>query len=414
MGDLRVELYDVHIGDVVGTDWRAFDFITSNDAFESFALGSTVLSESIPLVPVQNRGRASRRRSFFTELLPEGDLLDYLASQAKVERYNVVKLLSRYGRDVAGAIQIYDPEDPSEPRTPYVTRVNGAQIAQLLRNMRAYPRGNASTTGKTSLNGVQAKIVLVRKDARWYQAHDGFPSTHILKPQVGAYPTMIFDEEYGSRFARSLGLATHMTRIDAFDGLPTLVIERYDRSTVSPGGRIHQEDMNQVLGASGMQKYQNQGGKVSLRRMADVFLGRGDTESAERLAKINVMSVALGNLDLHAKNISVMHPFEGQMTLASAYDVVPQTHQNNDREMALAVNGKYLHSDITASDLAEESRSWGLADAEQIVVGTLQAIAGIVESETPLPGSHPHLRRDVIGFTTNLLGDRAAGDDGAA
>ena len=49
------------------------------------------------------------------------------------------------------------------------------------------------------------------------------------------------------------------------------MIERYDRSPHAPQGRIHQEDFNQVLGASGNQKYQKYGGKVSLERIARVF-----------------------------------------------------------------------------------------------------------------------------------------------
>ncbi|MHB1235698.1 MAG: HipA domain-containing protein [Microbacteriaceae bacterium] len=164
--------------------------------------------------------------------------------------------------------------------------------------------------------------------------------------------------------------------------------------------------------AHGIEKYQNKGGKVSLRRIAGVFLNRGDTESAQRLLKITVMSVALGNLDLHAKNISLLHPFAGPATLAPAYDVVPQTHQDNDHEMALAINGKYLHADICAADLVEEAVSWGLTGAKAVVSETLQAVMGIAQSEVPLTGSYEGLREDTLRFTGNLLDDRTAGNDG--
>ena len=100
---------------------------------------------------------------------------------------------------------------------------------------------------------------------------DGWPSTHILKPESRDYPTSIYDEEFGARFARATGLTSFPTWIEEFDGVPAVVIERYDRSPDAPQGRIHQEDFNQVLGAAGNQKYQKYGGKVSLERIARVF-----------------------------------------------------------------------------------------------------------------------------------------------
>ena len=129
--------------------------------------------------------------------------------------------------------------------------------------------------------------------------------------------------------------------------MPAVVIERYDRSPDAPQGRIHQEDFNQVLGAAGNQKYQKYGGKVSLERIARVFSAIGDRDSLERLFKLVVVSVAVGNLDLHAKNVSLLHRPDGSMTLSPAYDVVPQAHQPNDGEVALAVGGEYRHAAIT-------------------------------------------------------------------
>lgn len=84
MADLRVELYGELVGHLVGTDRRTFDFITHANAIERFGLGSTILSESVPFELVANRARASRRRNFFAELLPEGTALDTLAAEIRV------------------------------------------------------------------------------------------------------------------------------------------------------------------------------------------------------------------------------------------------------------------------------------------------------------------------------------------
>lgn len=410
MGDLRVELYGAHIGDIVGTHFREFDFVTSRDAFRTFPLGATILSESVPLEAVPNRGRAARRRNFFTELLPEGTLRTYLAEQAGLQEWDTVGFLARYGRDVAGALQIYDPDAPGEPRTPFVTDINEAEIAALLREVRKYPLGNTKRNGKSLINGVQAKLLLTRQGDEWKHPGDGYPSTHILKPQLDGSETTIFDEEYGARIARHLGLSDFDTHLDTFDGIATLVIERYDRSDDSPDGRIHQEDMNQVLGASGNEKYEKySGGKVTMRRIADTFTKRGGTGSVNRLATMNILAVAVGNLDLHAKNISMLHPIDTDASLAPTYDVVPMSHLDNDKELAITINAKRLHAQVTAADLAAEFESWGVRGAQAMVLDRLADIQQIIETELPIDGAYSGLHRDVTRFTANLLGGKPAG-----
>ena len=186
MADLAVEIYGTGIGSLVGKDWRTFDFTTDPDAFNTFQLGSTVMSESTPLSSAATRNRADRRRNFFTELLPEGDMLDALATEVGkgTSTADVITLLTRFGRDVAGALQIFDPERPGEPRTPQIAPVTNQQVGELLRNVRRSPIGNRPIRGKSSLAGVQDKIVLARTGEQWNQVLDGYPSTHIIK-QIG-------------------------------------------------------------------------------------------------------------------------------------------------------------------------------------------------------------------------------------
>ncbi|MCL3860801.1 HipA domain-containing protein [Actinotalea sp. K2] len=401
MGDLRVELYGTLMGHLVGRDRRTVDFRSAPEGVHRYGLGSTMLSESIPLELVPSRSRADRRRSWFAELLPEGRVLARLAQAADLSENDVPGLLRAYGRDVAGAVQIHDPDQPGEPRTPHTTRLDDQGVADLLRGVVAQPLGNAPVTGKSSLAGVQEKIVLARLGDRWHQVHDGYPSTHILKPSVADHPTLIFDEEYGTRIAHRLGLATTTTEIGEFDGTTALVAERYDRT--GNGGRIHQEDFNQVLGARGDQKYQVIGGKVSLQRIARVFATRGDDASLRTLLDLVALTVAVGNLDLHAKNISLLHPQDAPSRIAPAYDVVPLRHQPTDGDLALAVNGVYRHASITLDDIVAEAGAWGVSDARAHVATTLGRIAEVVEAEQPDPRAHDGLRAEIAGFVANLL-----------
>jgi transcriptional regulator with XRE-family HTH domain len=70
MADLRVELYGELVGHLVGTDRQTFDFVATKNAIDTFGLGSTILSESVPFDLVASRRRASRRRNFFRRTPP--------------------------------------------------------------------------------------------------------------------------------------------------------------------------------------------------------------------------------------------------------------------------------------------------------------------------------------------------------
>ena len=191
-----------------------------------------------------------------------------------MQEHDVVGLLRQFGHDVAGALQIWDPQVPGEPRTPRYEPVGQGDVARMLTAVSEEPLGNKPIGGKTSLAGVQDKIVLARtSDDGWSRVVDGAPSPHVLKPVHARYPTLIYDEEYGARLARAVGLTSHATWVEEFEGIPAVVIERYDRYPLAPQGRVHQEDGNQVLGASGVQKYQREGGVVTLERLAHAFGG---------------------------------------------------------------------------------------------------------------------------------------------
>jgi len=412
VADLRVELYGELVGHLVGTDRRSFDFVTDPHAIAVFGLGSTMLSQSVPFELVSNRRRAGRRRNYFAELLPEGTARDNLAAEIRVSTDDVIPLLARFGRDVAGAVQLYDPDAPGEPRQPERIPVDFDEIARMLMNTQTAPLGNRPQSGRTSLAGVQNKIVLARAEEQWYQVVEGYPSTHIVKPPSIRHPSITFDEEYGFRAAKAAGLTDLDTWIEDFSGVRALVIERYDRMPDAPQGRIHQEDMNQALGASKNEKYQEFGGLMSLARIAAVVGQGGDRRSAEQLLRLVTVSQALGNLDMHGKNISLLRLRDGSTRLTPAYDVVPQTHLDGGGKMALAINREYVHGSITLDDLVAEGESWNIRSARELVTSTLESIRDFIETENPVEGAYPRLRDDIARFTSNLLAGRETGSGG--
>lgn len=403
---LTIELYGSRLGTIHG-DARTFDFVADASAVDRFGAGSTALSVAIPLTVTPRRDHAGRRRNWFAELLPEGDQYEYMVGQAGIRRGDVPAFLARYGRDVAGALQIWDLDDPTQPLSPGLRPLTAAGVRALLEDPIGSPLANDPRAGRSSLGGVQPKVVLVRTDDGWAQALGGYPSTHILKPQLpGDNRTVIFDEEYGSRIARRMGLSPFDSGIEDMDGLPTLVIERFDRSS---GVRVHQEDFSQALGASGIQKYQEFGGVVSLRRAAEVLTRHARERDLRRLARMIVLAVGIGNLDLHTKNLGLLHHESGDIELAPAYDVVPQAHSGTEGTLALAVNKKYRLAEITRDDLQHELTSWGLRRAGQLVVSTVDELAATVGAEEPLEGAASNLKSMVTTFVQNLAEGRAVG-----
>lgn len=403
MSELNVELYGQHIGVLDGTRDR-FDFNADLGAVNLHGDGSTVLSFAVPLTMTPRPEALLSRRNFFEEILAEGTSRQSLAGNARLDGDNTMALLRRYGRDVAGAIQIWDSSDPNEPRTPSSVPVSPARVRELLANVKRAPLGNTTLQRMSSLAGVQDKIVLAQIDGQWAEPLDGFASTHIIKPVAPKYPTVIFDEEYGSRLARHLGLADFDTRIETFDGVSALVIERYDRKA---DGRIHQEDFNQALGFRGDQKYQEHG-HSGLASIASVLTENINRRATERLLQMTALSVAVGNLDMHAKNISVLHLADGTVRLAPMYDVVPQIHQPLSKDFAFTVNGVFAHSDITRDDLVAEGASWGIRGAVGIVDETIAQVAEFVAGERPVAGAHHSLTDDITRFCQNLTDGRGA------
>src|SRR4029077_3074266 len=118
-------------------------------AVTEFGIDSLILSVAIPLTVVTVRSRKERRQNFFRELLPEGRMLTRLAQQAGLAEQDVIGLLRAYGRDVAGALQIWDPDVPGEPRQPALEPLTMAGVASMLEHVQGNPLGNKPPGGKT-------------------------------------------------------------------------------------------------------------------------------------------------------------------------------------------------------------------------------------------------------------------------
>ncbi len=187
-----------------------------------------------------------------------------IAREVGVGADDTYGLVRELGRDCAGAMVIQPMEESAPPPSTTLTaeRLSDEELADLVRNLKSAPLG-AGGRVRISLAGVQAKLLLTRMpDTTWGRPVDGTPSTHILKPEVAAYPNTVENEAFCMRVAKHLGLRVANVETTEVAGRKLIVVERYDR-LVQPDGkveRIHQEDFCQATGTKPDDKYQEDGG----------------------------------------------------------------------------------------------------------------------------------------------------------
>lgn len=78
-------------------------------------------------------------------------MLTRLAQQANLVEQDAVGFLRGYGRDIAGALQIWDPDVPGEPKQPALEALTHSGVADMLEHVQRNPLGNKPAGGKTSL-----------------------------------------------------------------------------------------------------------------------------------------------------------------------------------------------------------------------------------------------------------------------
>lgn len=354
----------------------------TDEARGLYAPGTPVLSLSLPV-------RAERFpqgivRPFLDGLLPEGESRRVIARAVGVDAEDTYGLVRALGRDCAGAIVIQPVEESAPPPSTAVTAdpLSDEELADLVRNLRNAPLG-AGGRVRVSLAGVQEKLLLTRMpDNTWGRPVDGTPSTHILKPEIAAYPNTIENEAFCMRVAKHLGLRVANVETTEVAGRKLIVVERYDRM-VQPDGtveRIHQEDFCQATGARPEHKYQQDGGPP-LKRIAEIVAAVTVRGSLERLLQAVTLNTLVGNGDAHAKNLSLLHERSGVLQLAPIYDVMCTLTYDDDR-LAMYVDDVHRTNRVTTQRLANEAASWGLPRrrCEEIVADILDRAPGAIDA----------------------------------
>lgn len=319
--------------------------------------GRPLLSVSMPTRARPYRGQLPF--AFFDGLLPEGEARRMIAHDFGLEDRDTFGLLEVLGRDCAGALVII-PEGRQPVAVGEPEPISSDEIARRLRELRFHPLG-VDQRVRVSLAGMQEKLLLARSAGGWGLPTEAAPSTHILKPAHPLLPLSIANEALCLRTAAHLGMHVANVKVAEFSGVAALVVERFDRvHTQGRATRVHQEDFCQALGVDSGRKYEERGGP-SLRQCADVLRRWARRDQLTHLLDAVLFNVLVGNADAHAKNFSLLHDLDDQITLAPIYDVMTTVHYPGvDRTPGMYVNSIREIARITAHDLVEEAIGWGL------------------------------------------------------
>jgi serine/threonine-protein kinase HipA len=343
-----------------------------------------------------------RLPSFFSNLLPEGDLRTYLAQRAGVKPEREFFLLAALGADLPGALTAM----------PLETDEHAADRADHERHHDDNHRND--TALRFSLAGVQLKFSAITEASGGLTVPaDGMGGSWIIKLPSARFPAVPENEFVMLELARAVGITVPLSRlIDVREirGLPddagrvegkALAVRRFDRG---PGGqRVHMEDFAQVFGLFPDDKYAHR----SYANIAAVLWAEtGEAGTYEFVRRI-AFSVLIGNADMHLKNWSLLYPDGRTPVLSPAYDYVATLPYIPGGRLALNFGGSRTLSEISSDQIRRFADTARLpaSPVSQLVAETVERTAQAWKAlghKELLPGEmQKSIDRQIRTVTTN-------------
>jgi serine/threonine-protein kinase HipA len=303
---------------------------------------------------------------FFSNVLPEGHLREYLAKLAGVNPEREFFLLAVLGADLPGAIVVTPldgdaEEDGNDDDDDDVNREYGRSHDGVLH---------------FSLAGVQLKFSAVMEASGGLTIRaSGTGGSWIVKLPSHSFPSVPENEFVMLELARRAGIAVPDSRLvvtSEIEGLPeearalgrnSLAVQRFDRA--AGGTPVHMEDLAQVFGLYPHDKYHFR----SYANIASVLWAEAGEEAVTEFVRRLVFSVVIGNGDMHLKNWSLLYPDLRNPILSPAYDFVATLPYIPNDQLALTFGGSRSLSEITRDQMRR------FADTARIPASPLWQIA---------------------------------------
>lgn len=285
------------------------------------------------------RSTRTRLSPFFSNLLPEGHMRDYLAAQAKIDPQREFYLLAALGKDLPGALKV----SLEHTNLGLDHNVETEEIFALAQE---------ESILRFSLAGVQLKFsAIMENEGGLTIPVDGVGGSWIVKLPSSIYPKVPENEFVMMEIARKIGIdvpETALVPLDKIHGIPrqlgnlsneAYITKRFDRTPEGKG--IHIEDFAQVFRVYPEKKYQS----ASYRNIVELIFSEIGEEAVEEFIRRFVFNALIGNGDMHLKNWSLIYPDKRKAALAPAYDFVSTIPYIPSDELALTfVDSKSFHS----------------------------------------------------------------------
>jgi serine/threonine-protein kinase HipA len=280
---------------------------------------------------------------FFSNLLPEGVLREYMVKRLKVHRDHEFDILTALGRSLPGAIRALPPDELPQAALEYRPGTTPVVLDEM--------------PIKFSLGGSQLKFSMIERGGRFTLDDGG--EEWIVKPPHPTYPNVPANEYTMMRLAAAAGIQTpevKLVKLDDIDvtGLGGLsipkwetwayAVKRYDRTAE---GRVHVEDFAQVFNVYADQEYKATNYDTIGRLIFDMFPNRFE-QLAEFIRRV-VVNVLIGNGDAHLKNWSVIYRDKVTPQLSPTYDLVSTIHHVQNDSLALNLGGEKRFESIDES-----------------------------------------------------------------
>ena len=332
---LKVLLYDKPIGTLTYLPGDTNLFTWDEDYIEDLSRPTLSLSfqdtarnliQEIPMTRTQ-------LPAFFSNLLPEGLLREYLAKRANINPKHEFFLLWILGQDLPGAITV-QPLDR-----------NGALF--LPNSDEEINKKKRETLFRFSLAGVQLKFLGIQRNEHGLVIPvNGIGGDWIIKLPHSIFRGVPENEYTMMELARKVGIDVPeviLLPIEQVEGMPKeldhlgeniFAIKRFDRT--QEGHKIHIEDFAQVFGVYPEKKYQ----KASYRNIAEIIWKECGELGISEFIRRFVFNALIGNGDMHLKNWSLIYREKNKAMLAPAYDFVSTILYLPDDRLAL----NFMHS----------------------------------------------------------------------
>ncbi len=344
-GASREDVLIVYKGGVrVGTLIREANQVVFS--YSTFALkNGHYLSESM----TQDETYVSRGKevpAFFANLLPEGPRRDAIASSLHISPDDEFELLCVLGADTIGDVVAKPADIKAHPLIPTIAVSEGVLKEETVEQMfREASNVDSQLFDPTSIPGMQKKVSRLLKNLNINSPGSGHRAQvfrHMMfKVSDDRYPLMVENERHFMFLANLCGIKTpkNLVLTDKH-GNSVFVIERFDRVPIGPNqdNRVHVEDGCQLLGKRPEEKYNSSFDKLTYAILKAVD---DPNRAAIELLRMFAFSYAIGNGDMHLKNISVwINPNTGEKELTPAYDLLSTFPYGDKKQVALSMDGK--------------------------------------------------------------------------